>query len=304
MFKSEFGIFGCENGYACFEQFCIAGLAIFSLYHFIRAYQIIRRDRAQVLDRMDKIIFYLCFFHIGLVSFTQFLYVSPLLSYTLRTVYLIQDVVLCTVIAYIYFKEEVYNTLHRMMQGGLVVCIFLWFIAVVGKRDKDPDNECTKNILLVFSGYGLLISSALAFLGYKCIKVIDQTLGELDAQDLETSIDAETLFAQRRRDELDGRKIQITILAGVNLISTLVQFMWDIKKHNEHYSQLQCDKLTYSHSIYNLLTFIAMKSFCYLLPSWGIFYSMYWRNKSNFKAEQDFDRRNSDFDDLRSELVE
>jgi hypothetical protein len=95
------------------------------------------------------------------------------------------------------------------------------------------------------------------------------------------------------------------IIAGVSFVAAGIEFLWDIKKYGPAYTQLQCDRLTYAHGFFNMITFLVMNIFCYLLPSWGIYYAYYYRNKDNFKPDAgDWDRRHSDFDDLRSELVD
>ena len=305
MFKTGLGLFGCENGWNCFEDFVIAVLSIASLYLFVRGYQIIRRDRAQVLDKMDKIIFYLAFVYISLLAFTYSIYGAPFLAYTIRALYLIQTVVICTVVGLNYFSEPQSNNLYKGMNIGLIWSALLWFLSVMDRRQADPDNECNKMIILFFSISALVLSAALTFFGYKSIQDIKaQEQRFTERGDGASDDSASDIIQLRQLQDLKERRIMLSILMIAYGIPSLIQFLWDIKKYHTGYSLYQCTRVTNATNFFNMFTFIAMKVFCYLLPCWGIYYLYYWRNKKNFKSELDWNKNNGDFDDLRSELIE
>ena len=53
-----------------------------------------------------------------------------------------------------------------------------------------------------------------------------------------------------------------------------------------------------------MITYSIMGSISNLLPSWGIYYLYYWKNRDNFKVKDESTKgNNSDFDELRSELI-
>jgi len=303
MFQADFGIFDCKNIYDCLESLVLSAMSLATLVSFVRAYKIIKNDKAQILDKMDKIIFYLAFVYTGLLSFSFVIYTSPLFAYSIRMLYMIQNTVMCAVVGYIYLPEQEHPKVQKFMQAGLLWALLLWFFAVMDKHEIDPDKICSKTIILYFSGSDLLISLALGVFGYGSITLITQE--ESKRRDSETSSNGgESIWQVRKYQELAERKIQLSILTGAFCLASLTQFVWDLKIYNPQYTQLQCDRLTFAHSFFYLCALLAVKSFCYLVPSWGIFYVYYWRNKSKFRSEQDFDGNYSDFDELRSELVE
>jgi len=283
MFKSKFGIFECDNAYECVESIILSSISLFTLAIFLKAYKVISNDNAQVLDRMDKTIFYLSFAHIGILSFNLFFYTSPFFTYTIRTVSLFQEIVICTVVAYIFFPEKAYSTLHRAMQFGLIFAVCLWFFAAMDKSENEPNNECVKGRLLVFSWSSLFVCTALFIFGYGSVRII---INEMERRMSESSNDERQLWQELRYQELKKRKIQLIILVSVNLLATVVQVIWDMKKYNPTYDQQQCDYYTLSHGFFNMIGFLIVKSICYFLPTWGIYYLYYWQNRHNFQTEE------------------
>lgn len=56
----------------------------------------------------------------------------------------------------------------------------------------------------------------------------------------------------------------------------------------------------------SMITYIIMASISNLLPSWGIYYLYYFKNRDNFMVKDESNKEdddNSDFDERRSHLV-
>lgn len=279
----------------------MSGLSIVTLYFYAKGYKTITNDRAQILEKMDKIIYYLAFAFTGLLTLIEVIYTAPFLAFTLRLIYLFLVIVICSVVACIYFPDEKYHALiGKVMRGAFGWSIILWFFSVMGKRDAN-ENECHYFSIVLFSLTGLVISLVLCGFGYGSIKQIKET----DLKEFQANPNGLETLSEARRGQESGERIdQLTILVAVNVVASFVQLLWDFKKYNANYSMNQCNKVTTAHTFFGFIPFLIMDVFCTLLPPWGIYYLYYWKNRLNFRSNAgDWERHLSDFDDIRSELI-
>ena len=303
MFNSAFGIFSCQNAYDCIEQFILSVLSIATLYFYVRGYKIITNDRAQILEKMDKVIFYLAFIFTAILTFNHLVYTAPFLAYTMRVIYLIMDVVICSVVACIFFEQDHHSKIEKVMQGTFGWIIMLWFFSIMGRQsDDEEENECHHFGIVLFACTGLLISLVLAFCGYGSIKKIRET--ETD-ENTHTTDAGDTLSQVRKYQESNERVEQLAILVLVNIIAALAQFVWDLKKYDQDYTDYQCNRIVAPHGFFSFIRLTLMEAMCTLLPPWGIYYLYYWRNRTQFRGDAGtWDRHLSDFDEIRSDLIE
>lgn len=301
MFQT-YGIFSCQNVYNCFETFFLATLSLITLVLFIRAYILIRKDQAQILDSTDKIIFILASVHSGFLSFTFVLYTNPFFVYSIRALDLILDIIICSVVAKMYFSREVHPRVEKFTWIGLLWTFLLWGYSVTDVGIAGLQNECSLMNFLLFSITASAIGCILLLCGYGSVKIIN----EVERRQSTYSTEEEhNLWQVRRFQELSERKIQIITLTVVNSIAPLAEILWDLKKYNPNSTVGECDTLTFAHDTQEILIFIIIKILCYLLPSWGIYYLYYYRNREHFyKAQANFNRHLNDFDELRSDMIE
>jgi len=302
MFQQAFGIFSCQNPYNCIETFILATLSACTLWLFARAYVLIRKDKAQILDNTDKIIFTLASVHNGLLTLTFIIFTNPFFVYTVRTLYLGLDIVICSVVAYMYFSREIHTKINSATWLALVWALLLWGYSVLMPESINTQNECSLFNITLFSFSGITVSAVLLLCGIGSIRIIN------DVNDMERkqSVDEEyNLWQVRRFQELKERKIQITTLTIVNTIAPTVQFIWDVRKYDTTYTIEQCSNLTYADSVGEIFLFTTMKILCNLLPSWGIYYLYYWRNREHFRTNNaNYNRYLNDFEEFRSDMIE
>ena len=303
MFASAFGLFSCSNFYHCLQSFVLSVLSIATLLFYAKAYKIITKDRSQIMEKMDKIIFYLAFIYICFLTFMRVLYVAPFLAFTLRVLFLILDIVICSVVACIYFSQDKHAKIEQLMMGCFGWTVLIWFFSVMGKQSTDvnAENECRYFSIILFSLTGLIVSGVLAFCAHGSIKRIRAT----EMKDDNYTDGTTRLDDMRGYQELNNQINQLTILIVVTAGSSIVQMLWDIKKYHTNYSMNQCARVSYPHTFIDLITFTIMEVISTLLPSWGIFYLYYWKNKDNFRGDAgNWERHLSDFDEIRSDLIE
>jgi len=302
MFQTSFGIFSCKNIYNCSETFILAALSLITLILFIRAYILIRKDQAQILDSTDKIIFSLASVHSGFLSFTFLLYTNPFFIYSIRGLNLILDIVICSVVAYMYFSREVHSRVDKCTWIALLWTFLLWGYSVMDVGISSLQNECSLMNILLFSITASALSCILLLCGYGSVKIIN----EVERRQSTYSTEEEhNLWQIRRFQELSERKIQIITLTAVNTIAPLTEIIWDVKKYNQNSTVEECDSLTFAHNTQEMFIFVIIKILCYLLPSWGIYYLYYYRNREHFRPTQaNFNRHLNDFDELRSDMIE
>lgn len=302
MFQQSFGIFGCDNAYNCIETFILAALSTATLYFFIRAYILIRKDQAQILDKTDKLIFYLASVHSGLLSFALILYTNPFLIYTIRALYLTLVIVVCSVAAFWNFSAEIHPRIRNAMWIALIWTGILWFFSVVNAETLVLQNECGLINFLMFSISAAVISSILLLCGLGSIQQINKAER---SQSVSSQDEGHNLWQIRRFQELKERKIILMTFIAVNMLASFVQLLWDIKKYDINSIQTECDTLSFSHNFLDMILFIILKILCNLLPSWGIYYLYYWRNREHFCSNnQVLNRHLNDFDELRSDMIE
>jgi len=302
MFQTSFGIFSCQNVYNCTETFFLATLSIATLILFIRAYILIRKDQAQILDSTDKIIFYLASVHSAFLSFTFLLYTNPFFVYSIRGLDLILDIIICSVVAYMYFSKEVHSRVDKCAWIALLWTFLLWGYSVMDVGIVSQQNECGLWNVLLFSITASVIGCVLVLCGYGSVKIIN----EVERRQSTYSVDEEhNLWQVRRFQELNERKVQIITLTVVNTIAPLTEILWDLQKFHENSTMQECDQFTFAHSAQEVPIFVLIKTCCYLLPSWGIYYLYYYRNREHFQQTQaNFNRHLNDFDELRSDMIE
>jgi len=302
MFQQAFGIFSCQNPYNCIETFILALLSACTLWLFARAYVLIRQDKAQILDNTDKIIFTLASVHNGLLTLIFIIFTSPFFLYTVRTLYLTLDIVICSVVAYMYFSRESHSKVNNVTRLALLWALLLWFYSVLMPESIDTENECKLFNIMLFSLTSITVSAVLLFCGYGSIRIIN------DVNDMERkqSVDEEyNLWQVRRFQELKERKIQITTLTIVNAIAPTVQLIWDITKYDPTSTAEQCFSLSFAQNVGDIFVFTIIKILCNLLPSWGIYYLYYWRNREHFRTNNaNYNRYLNDFEEFRSDMIE
>ncbi len=302
MFQQAFGIFSCQNTYNCIETFILAILSSCTLYLFARAYILIRKDKAQILDNTDKIIFTLASVHNGLLTLIFIIFTNPFFVYTVRTLYLGLDIVICSVVAYMYFSREIHSRINKATLLALLWASLLWGYSTMMPVNSETDNECNLFNIMMFSFSTIAVSAVLLFCGYGSIKIIN------DVNDMERkqSVDEEyNLWQVRRFQELKERKIQITTLTIVNTIAPAAQLFWDYWKYDSTYTTEQCSNLLFADSIGEIFLFAIIKILCNLLPSWGIYYLYYWRNREHFRTNNaNYNRYLNDFEEFRSDMIE
>lgn len=298
----SFGIFSCDNAYHCLETFIIGGFAVATFYFYLKGYKTIKNDRAQILEKMDKVIYYLAFVYSGFAAFTTVIYAAPFLTFTMRVLYLILDIVICSVIACIYFPQGIHPRIEKLTMVAFGWTVLLWFFSVMGRQTSESSNECQYFGIILFSLTGLVVSGLLGLFGYGSIKIIKATETETNENNIYVTETGEPLSQNRKYEELAERINQLTILIAINVGAALVQLFWDMKKYN---NPKYCDRVTFSHNFIDLISFLIIKGFILLIPPWGVYYVYFWRNKDNFRADTgNWDRHLSDFDEIRSELIE
>lgn len=302
MFQPAFGIFSCKNAYDCIEAFLLSTLSALTLILFIRAYKLIRKDQAQILDQTDKTIFYIASGHSLLLSFMLIIFTNPFFTYTTRALYLILDIIICSVVAEIYFSTEVHPRIRKVMIFMLSWTVILWLVSIIDPTDYALENECRLLNTLLFSISTTSVSIVLLFCGYGAVDIINAVERR---QSIYSTGSQQDLWQIRRFQELRERKVQLMTLTGVNIIASFVQLVWDIKKYDTNFTQDQCDRLTFAYNFTDLVAFTIMEILCNLLPFWGIYYIYYWRNREHFRSDnQNFGRHYNDFDDLRSDMID
>ena len=301
MNDSSWGLLSCQNSYNCIESFFLSVFSIFYLYAFVKSYRVIARDQNTILDKMDKIIFILAFTHLGLISLTYSIYSSPFFLFTIRGINLIEDTIMCTVVAYIYFLEERHPFIHKVMLIMIGWGILLWFFSIMDDSIDLLDLECNRMNSLLFSASCLIVSFILFLCGWGVLNIIrdsekKQSIAEenMDLMDINHYV-------------MENKKAQLRTFMIVSIISSLLQCIWDYKKYNSEFSDNICSNLTISHNLFTMFWLIILKIGCTLLPPWGIYYIFYWRNRNYFKSDTQYDLEmvmKNDFDIRRSEMIE
>lgn len=301
MFQSEYGLFSCNNIFDCLEAITLAILSLANLYLFYNAYKHIKKDQTQTLDQTEKTIFYLAFSLSALLCFTLIIYTNSFFDYTFRTVYIMLDILICKHIAYTYFDEEV----RPRVQQVAWLCQFwvgaLYILSIIGPPETELENECTSVYILLYSVLATIVS--LVLLGCGCGYIL--TILHVEKREsFYTPAEGDNLWHIKRFQELREKKVQLIVLPSVNFITSVAQLTWDSVKFDNP-SQNQCDYLTYAHNVGGIIIFFILGIICYMLPSVGVYYVFYWRNKENFNSDNPNSYKNfNDFDDLNSDMID
>jgi hypothetical protein len=301
MGEASWGIFEAQNTYQFIELFILSTISLISLYVFVKAYRVISKDQNTILDKMDKIIFILAFAHLGLISIIYLIYSSPFVHFTIRVINLIEEIIMCTVVAYIYFSEERHPFIHKFMLLTIGWAIVIWFFSIMDDRIEWYDLECRGMNSILLSGSCFAVSLVLNMCGWGVLNLIRDSEHKMSISD--ENIDLMDI----NRSMMENRKAQLRTFMIACILSSALQFIWDYRKFDETATEAQCLNLVRSHNFFTMFWFIVLKICCTLLPPWGIYYVFYWRNRFYFKndSQQNLEMTMlNDFDIKRSMMID
>ena len=298
--RTTYGIFSCENGFDCIDSILISALSIATFCYYIKAYNIIAQDRAKLLNKMEKIVFTLALAQIAITAFIKTLYDSYFWLTTLQAISLIKDIFISVLIAYNYYLEQYYEMVHKAAQGGVVVAVILWTYSFIGQSGISLDQTCHNSNNLLFSGTNILVSIVSGVIGYYALKMM------IDFQNEEYGKDDRAQVWEIKHVEMKNKQVQITVLLIATVSSNLVVFLWDIHKYNSGTTRDTCWAFYHSQGFSMFLKSIVLDVWTLLIPLWAIYYVYFMRYQSYFKQNGtgDLTRHLSDFNDLRSEMID
>ena len=100
--------------------------------------------------------------------------------YTIKSIRLCQDLLICAMIATTLFDETKHPLVTKILIGGLIYTVFLWFVALVSS-DYDLPYECTRKIGLVISMSILIISMISLYLFYTMLNTVKESYSYLES---------------------------------------------------------------------------------------------------------------------------
>ena len=298
--RTTYGIFSAEIGWDFVDSVLIAALSIYTFYHYIKAYSIISKDRAKLLNKMEKIVFNLALAQIAVTAFLKTLYDSYFWFSTLQAISLAKDIFISVLIAYNYYLEQYYHIVHKAAQAGVVVAVILWTYSFVGNPGISLDETCRIANNLLFSGANLIVSGVSGVIGYYALKMI------IDFQNEEYGKNSQAQVWEIKHVEMKNKQVQITVLLVATISANLVVFLWDIHKFSSGDTRESCWGFYHAQGFSMFLKSIVLDLWTLLIPLWAIYYVYFMRYQSYFKqtTTQEVQRHMSDFNDLRSELID
>lgn len=298
--RTTYGIFSCENGWDCADSLIISVMSVVTLIFYIRASNIIAKDRAKLLGKTEKVVFNIALAQIAVVAFVKTFYDSYFWHSTLQTISLIKDICICVVIAYNYFLEQHYETVHKTAQAGVVIAAVLWVYSFIENPTTSLDATCSIANNLLFSGMNLLVSGVSAAIGYLALKLM------IRFQNEEYGNEKQTQVWEMKHLEMKNKQIEITVLLVATVSANVVAFLWDIHKFIKGDTRDRCWAFYHAPGLSMFLKNMVLDLWTILIPLWAIYYVYFMRYQSYFKqaTRQEFRSRLSDFDDPRSEMIE
>lgn len=273
--NATYGVMGCSGFWDCSYFATLTVVSAVTLFMFLQAFRTIQNAKSQVLDRIDFILFILSLIQAILVFMMKVAYESNFWTYTLRTLALVQNIVVCSICSYNYYNEEDSSKIQKLKLIGIGVSISLWFFSWIDDRSILLLPVCQRVNNLLFSTLNLAVSLIVLWITYKSSKTINQWVQEEYVKGEGTEI--EMKYAEMQRI-----KAQLLILMISMLSSSLLQFIWDFHKWEYGYSKEICYKLYHPEGLSSFFLLIVHDTVCMLVPPWAIYYIFYWRNRTAF----------------------
>eukprot|EP01017_Pseudomicrothorax_dubius_P043663 TRINITY_DN7311_c0_g1_i3.p1 TRINITY_DN7311_c0_g1~~TRINITY_DN7311_c0_g1_i3.p1 ORF type:complete len:307 (-),score=20.69 TRINITY_DN7311_c0_g1_i3:34-954(-) len=278
------GLFDCSGFCSCAESMLMAILVLASAYKFFLAYRKISKDTSNIIDETDRLIFYIAFAQIIILAIFFIVFKSSFLIYSMKATRMAQDILVCAIIATLWVEESYQGMIKKAGIFLALIDSLIWFIAVFGVASHET-YECNRPIWIFYSIAIMLTSLLSAFLGYQVRQLTNRGTSEyLAMQENTTANTAHMRLHLVNLDEMNKRRIQVEILFVGNVVSALVQVIWDFHSYSNVQSASECYIFYESQSNFMVIVLLLVKSIAWLLPTWTIYYIFYYRNHSYFNT--------------------
>lgn len=271
------GIFSnCSGFWDCSYSAVLVLTSAVSIYMFATAFVILRRaSNDKKLDRIDYILFLLAFAQVVLVLITKILSDSNFFTFTIRTLALIQNIVVCSICSYNYFNEEDSPMIQRYTLMAVGLSIALWFFSLIDDKSILQFSICQRMNNLLYSSLNLIVSLLVLWITYQSAKTINKWVRDEYPK-------AEGPEAEIKYEEMQRIKNQLLILMLSMLGSSLAHLIWDFHKFEYGTSKESCISLFHAQGFGSFFLFGLHDLIGFLVPPWAIYYIFYWRNRNSF----------------------
>lgn len=288
-----------SNSYALVERVFIGIIAIYIFFLFLLANKQISKDKNLTIDKMDKIIFFLAFTQIALLTVYFLIYTSTSLLACIRTCRLIQEVLLCMLLSYIIYEEIIQEIIFKIVTLCVISIVAFWFTIAILKNSRS-DYDCKKTYWLIFSSITVFFSVSTVYFGFRALQLIQNFINnhkDILNEDFIEENGNKTIG--KNLDELKNRKIQLFVIIVCSLVSSALQFTWDVIANQKATDSKNCLVYYMSNSFMTCVIFIFLKFLTLFLSAMSIYYTFYWRNKKNLDAKDEMDKNSNVFYDYR-----
>ena len=270
----DHGIFSCEGFFDCSHSLLVVLLTAASVVLFIRAYLIISKDHAKKLDRLDYILFTLALVQVMVVFLTKAAYNSPFWTFTIYTLSLVQNIIVCSTCAYYCYEEEHYLYIDRLTYAAVIFAGIIWVFS--WDTSTSLESACQRLNNIIFSSLNLAISLLTLWLAYHSIKFINAWNQNVYRVSEGTEIEMQHI-------NLERIKRQVSVLMISMLVSASLEFLWEFYKLVSGRRLDSCFTIYHPESFMGFLSLLIHDISYKLLPSWAIYYIYYWRDRKSFE---------------------
>lgn len=224
------------------------------------------------IDKMDKIILLNAYIQTIFLSTYFFLHEGLFILTTIRSLRIIQDLLLFMVLSYMAFGDTLQEKSYQAVLAMFAILGIFWYFTGILQKTIFHYN-CTRVFWCIYSGITLFLGFINFCLGIVSLKKCENIfVKELD----DKTNEAEHIL--KKKFELKNKKIQIYSLMIVGLVSGFVQFFWDMMAHKNEKLEM-CKIVYFAFNLKDIMLFFTLKLVTLILPPFLIYYVFYWRNK-------------------------
>ncbi|KAL4466981.1 hypothetical protein ABPG74_010578 [Tetrahymena malaccensis] len=287
-----------DNLFGCMENLILLAVALVSVAYGFMALRNIMKDRNQILDFWDKVTMYIAFFQVVMAAVFFGFYNSQIWHFSIRTLIFGNSILICQIVFLIQeLSDSMKANIDKMIKITFGYLFGLWFFCgFLHKNTPEAPYNCMRMDWMLISGSNFILSCIQAYATVNIIQFIqNQSKPEVGY--------TEEGIQNYSKDDCENRKVQLPgLLIGVLLPSFLL-FIWDYISHTHAEKLVDCNEFYFASSFFTLIIFVFVKTICYFLGPWSIFFVFYWKNRSYINTVQDNPNKEFFFD-RRSELIE
>ena len=224
------------------------------------------------IDKMDKIILINAYIQTIFLSIYFFLHEGLFILTTIRSLRIIQDLLLFMVLSYMSFGDALQERLYQAALAMFAILVVFWYFTGILQKTIFHYN-CTRIFWCVYSGITFSLNFINFGLGIISLKKCEDIfVKELD----DKTNEAEHIL--KKKFELKNKKIQLYSLMIVGLASGFIQFIWDMMAHKVDKLEM-CKTFYFAFNLKNMMVMFTLKLVTLIMPPFLVYYVFYWRNK-------------------------